>query len=144
MPGGRPSKYKPEYCDEIIAFFSGPRTEQRVKSITTGKNDYEKTEYETVPCEVPFFSAFARKIGVSEDALLDWCSKHKEFGGAYNTAKKLQQEFLAYNGLAGNYPPASFIFVAKNLTPWRDKNEMELTGKDGGPIPVIMLPPVKK
>lgn len=142
--GGRPTKYKPEYCDAIVAFFDGPRTQERVKSVTTGKNDYEKTEYETVPLPLPTLAKFARSIGVSHDTILEWASKHKEFSAAYNSVKHLQKEFLVDNGLGGLYPPASFIFTAKNVTDMRDKNETELTGKDGGPIPVIMLPPVKK
>jgi hypothetical protein len=44
-----------------------------------------------------------------------------------NVAKGLQREFLVDNGLKGLYPPASFIFVAKNVTTMHDKQEVETT-----------------
>jgi len=126
---GRPSKYKPEYCQAIIDFFSGPKSERIVKSVTTGKNEYEKTEYVTVPCELPTLAKFARKIGVNKDTVIEWTKQHKEFSDAYNDIKDLQKEFLVDNGLAGLYPPASFIFTAKNITDMRDKSEIDHTSK---------------
>jgi hypothetical protein len=47
-PGGRPSKYDPAHAVQIIRFFSVPKNQQIVKSVTTGKNEYEKTEYQMV------------------------------------------------------------------------------------------------
>ena len=124
-PGGRPSKYDPKYCDQILKFFSGPKNETIVKSVTTGKNEYEKTEYMRVAKELPTFAKFARKIGVNGDTIVEWAKKHEEFTAAYNMAKELQKEFLVDNGLGGLYPPASFIFTAKNITDMRDKQEVD-------------------
>ena len=121
-PVGSPPSYKPTYCEEIIEFFAVARTERVVKSVTTGKNEYEKTEYETIANEIPFFSAFARKIGVTTTTLTtNWTRRYPEFLAAYNTAKELQKEFLIQNGLGGFYPPASYIFTAKNITDMRDE-----------------------
>lgn len=131
---GRPTKYKPEYCTAIVEFFDGPRTQERVKSITTGKNEYERTDYETVPMPLPTFAKFARSIGVNGDTIVEWTKHYPEFSAAYNAAKDLQKEFLVDNGLAGHYPPASFIFTAKNITDMRDRQEV--TGADGGPIQI--------
>ena len=127
--GGRPSKYKPEYCEQIIEFFSGPKSERIVKSVITGKNDYEKTEYETVPLELPTLRKFARSIGVNKDTVIEWTKQHPEFSDAYNEIKELQKEFLVDNGLAGLYPPASFIFTAKNITDMRDQTQIDHTSK---------------
>jgi hypothetical protein len=125
-PRGRPSKYKPEYCQQLVDFFSGPKNERVKKAYITGKNKYEKTEYETVPCDLPFFSAFARKIGVDHETLTsEWPKQYEDFSVAYNTAKQLQKEFLVTNGLRGLYPPASFIFTAKNITDMRDTQVLE-------------------
>jgi len=136
MAGGRPSKYDEKYCDQIVKFFSGPRTERVLKAIITGKNEYSKEEYETVALPLPTFAKFARKIGVNTDTLNEWVKKHKEFSVAHNTCKELQKEFLVDNGLQGLYPPASFIFTAKNITDMRNTDSVELTGKDGGPVRV--------
>ena len=126
-PGGRPSKYEDQHCADIIRFFSVAKNKQIVKSVTTGKNEYEKTEYTTVPNDLPTFAGFARKIGVNGDTVVEWTKKNAEFSAAYNVAKELQKEFLVDNGLKGLYPPASFIFVAKNVTTMRDKQEVEST-----------------
>jgi hypothetical protein len=136
MRTGRPTKYKKEYCEEIIAFFGVDKTRKEVKAVITGKNEYEKTEYETVPNDLPTFAKFARKIGVNGDTLVKWAKKNKDFTAAYNMAKELQKEFLVDNGLAGLYPPASFIFTAKNVTDMRDKTETDITsgGKKIQPI----------
>lgn len=123
--GGRPSKYDPKYCEEIIAFFSIPLKERVIKAVITGKNEYEKTEYEDRPNPLPTFAKYARKINTTVKTLLNWCEKHKEFLQAYNSCKDLQKEFLVDNGLAGLYPPASFIFTAKNITDMKDKTETE-------------------
>jgi hypothetical protein len=125
-PGGRPTKYKPEYCQQLIKFFSGPRTELIVKAEITGKNEYHKTEYARVAKELPTLAKFARKIGVNKDTIVsEWVKKYPEFSDAYNTVKELQKEFLIDNGLAGLYPPASYIFTAKNITDMKDKSEVD-------------------
>lgn len=125
---GRPSLYEPKYCDEMIAFFDIPLTERVLKSHTTGKNEYEKDEYVDKPNPVPYFTRYARNIGVHINTLNLWREEHPEFMDAYNTCKEIQKEFLVQNGLAGHYPPASFIFVAKNITDMRDVQETKLTG----------------
>lgn len=144
---GRPTKYKPEYCEQLIAFFSSPKRERVVKSVTTGKNEYEKTEYQTIPCDLPTFAKFARKIGVNGDTIVEWAKatledgktlKYPEFSAAYNDAKDLQKEFLVDNGLAGLYPPASFIFTAKNITDMRDQTLIDHTTK-GKELPTPIL-----
>ena len=131
--GGRPTKYDPKYCEELIAFFSVPKSKQVVKKeklITkaNGTTESEK-EYVCIPEDLPTFEKFARNINVCYDTLIsEWCKNHKEFSEAYNIAKSLQKEFLVDNGLAGLYPPASFIFVAKNITDMKDKQELEHSG----------------
>ena len=112
----------------LLDFFSGPRTKQVLKSVVTGKNDYEKEEYETQPEDFPTLEKFARKIGVNGDTIVEWAKRFPAFSAAYNAAKDLQKEFLMDNGLAGHYPPAAFIFVAKNVTNMRDKTEVEHSG----------------
>ena len=125
-PGeGRPSKYDPKYCDEIIKFFDVPHSERVIASRATGKNDYEKIEYKVVGCSLPFFSGFAHKIGVATMTIQEWSKVHPEFSCAYARAKELQHIMLHENTLKGLYNPHYAIFAAKNITDWRDKVEIE-------------------
>lgn len=122
---GRPSRYDPKYCQEIIDYFNVPHSEQKLVSKTTGKNDYSKEEYKEVACELPFLSGFARKIDVSTQTLLDWSKVHPEFLVAYMRAKDLQHEMLHQNTLKGLYNAQYGQFAAKNITDWRDKVEVD-------------------
>jgi hypothetical protein len=132
-PGGRPTKYKPGYCKAIIEFFSRAPNHKELMEVSTsegrnsrgGTNDFRKEKFQLVPNEPPFFEDFATSIGVSDDTIVNWAKQHKEFLAAYNRAKFLQKRFLIVNGLAGCYPPASYIFTAKNITDMRDSHEVE-------------------
>lgn len=133
---GVSSLYKAEYCEQLIAHFSVEKSEkvtvEREERTTKTGAGSVKEKYRIIPNDLPTFEGFARKIGVTYKTLHAWATertgpeesaplKHPEFGEAYNTAKEMQKEFLINNGLAGNYPPASFIFVAKNVTDMTDK-----------------------
>lgn len=140
---GAPTKYKEGFCGEMIAFFSQEKSRRELieETITNGKygeNTTKKWKY--IANDTPFFQAFARKIKVNYSTLFAWAHDkkknddgkntdeflHPEFSEAYNICKQLQYEFLVDNGLQGLYPPASFIFVAKNITNMKDKSDMTL------------------
>ncbi len=127
---GRPSKYKPEYCQQIIKFFS-EKPYREVEVTYTYKNGDTKTVYEDKANDPPFFSAFARKIDVNTDTLVEWEKKHRDFSAAYKKAKELQKEFIVINGLKGTYQTAFACFTMKNLTEWRNKEEVEHSLDDG-------------
>ena len=97
---------------------------------------------------------------VSEQTINNWKKKYKEFNLALKEGKiysdaviakalfgrakgmKITEEKITSDGsiveLKKELPPdpTSMIFWLKNRQPelWRDKQDMELTGKDGGPI----------
>ena len=112
MAAGRPSKYDEKYCAGIVEFFDRP------------KYSYNK-KGQKEPEDIPFFSAYARSIGVCEDTMLEWVKIYPEFSEAYKVAKRLQKEFLITNGLAGLYNPTFAIFTAKNITDMRDEQYMK-------------------
>ena len=132
MPAGRPTKYKKQYCEEIIRFFDVPQTKiQKVTQITaSGVTEFNKE----VPENLPTIIGFARKIGVLSETLKEWADKYEEFSVSYRKALEIEKEFLIQNGLKGFYQPNIFQFIASNLTDMRNKETKEHTGADGGPI----------
>jgi hypothetical protein len=137
-PGGRPTKYRKEYCQAIIEWFSGESFEKGLKTITTKKGTVIEEEV-ILPGKLPLFERFAESIGVSCETLVVWSNKHKEFLTAYTRAKQLQKSFLIENGVAGLYNPQFTIFVAKNVTDMKDKSEVSFPDKDGNPQNIGLL-----
>ena len=109
MPGGRPSKYDPIFCEVVI--------------------DYMKQGFSKL--------AAAGEIGVCYNTLRAWMDEHPEFlqavklGEAVRTCK-LERDLMD----AGSGPKVtSRIFALKNAAPdeWRDKHHSEVSGPNGGP-----------
>lgn len=140
---GQPTKWKPAYNEEIVRFFER-KEPYREQTDAKGRVQF-------LPERMPFFSDFAAKIGVDDDTLMNWANADKEaqgvdengepkvspcpgFFGAYARAKQLQKRQLIEGALAGAYAPQFSIFLAKNITDMRDKQELEHTGKDGAPL----------
>ena len=136
--GGRPTKWKPEYNQQLIEHFSQPKVQiVKLKKLTKGKREIEVDE--VIPTPMPKFYEFADKIGVDDDTLMNWAKienkeKYPGFFGAYTRAKELQKWFLIDNTLAGYYEPRFAKFVAINVTDMADK--VENSGPGGGPLQV--------
>lgn len=134
--GGRPSKYKPEFCEQMIEFFSVNPTEMRMESEVTenikiGEKELpaEKTKSTKKGggVDFPSFTRFAHTIGVCDDTLTEWASVHPEFSVATKWCKKLQEDIWLVNGLNGNYSAPFSIFLGKNVFGYKDKQEIENT-----------------
>ena len=133
MPAGRPSKYDPEKM---------PR--QAAKLCELGATDYELAQF----------------FEVAEYTIRRWRNEHPEFCASIKNAKSVADERVArslYHRAVGytfesekifqsggevirapiteHVPPdaTSMIFWLKNRDPdrWRDKREVEHSGKDG-------------
>jgi hypothetical protein len=124
--GGRPTKYRPEYCEKIIEYFSRPATEKRTKTITTAKGTVITEEIE-VASSLPTLEGFAGTIGTTAKTMREWVEQELEFRSAYTRAQELQKAILIENGTKGLYNPQFTIFVAKNCTDMRDKVEVDHT-----------------
>lgn len=109
MPGGRPTKYKFEYCEDIIRFFS--------------KKPTRKSKGNTIVVPPPLFARYAQKLGVSYETLQEWRRVHPEFSDAYKACKKIQEAIMLEGAIAGHYSAAFTIFSMKNMHNWRDKKE---------------------
>lgn len=122
--GGRPTKYKPEYCQQIIDYFN-IKPYKKSKEITTFKDGNKKEKIILIPCDLPTIEGFAEKIDVNIDTLHEWKKKHKEFSDALGRAKALQKKILIVNGLKGLYQSNFAIFVTSNLTKFRQKTDIK-------------------
>lgn len=126
---GRPTKYKIGYCQDIIDFFTQELYTQRIKSTITQKNGSVVENYELVPNPPVFFGEYAYSIGTTTKTLLDWCKLFPDFSKAYMRAKQLQQEHINKLANMGLYNSNYAQFTMVNISDWRLRNSVELSGK---------------
>jgi hypothetical protein len=122
--GGRPSKYDPKYCQQIIDWFSiEPSREVEIPHYKDGEITW--TDFKKVPNKLPTYHEFARHIKVNQETLTEWVGVYKEFSAAFTYTKELQKYFIVQNGLAGIYNPTFSQFVMTNITDWKNKQEFD-------------------
>ena len=115
MPAGRPTKYKPEFCDLVIK----------------------------VGEEGGTLAAMAEACDVDRSTINDWIDVHPEFSRAIKRGlQKAQvlwekQGMLATFGGVDGFNATSYIFNMKNRfkEDWRDKVEQDHTSSDGSMTP---------
>lgn len=106
---GAPTKYKDEFCDQLITFFD-------VES-------FEVIDGKTVASKFPTLARFALNIGVHVTTLHDWATakdnngqvKLKDFSYAYKKAKLYQEAYLYEAGLAGAIDRTFGIWATKTI-----------------------------
>ena len=116
--GGRPTKYRPEYCDKVIQW---------------GKQGYSKTE-------------MADELGVGRRALYDWVKEHSEFSHALEIAMASSEAWWEREARVGiTQPTKEFnaglfgkIMSARFPETYRETTHTLLGGVGGGPIPVVV------
>lgn len=129
-PVGRPTDYRDEFVDELVAYFDIP-VQSEVDVDVVGKDGKTATEKRIITNTFPTLTRFAAKIGVTRQTLHDWATdkdadgalKRPEFSYAYARARDSQESLLTEGGMAGNYEPRFAVFAAKNLIGWKDQTE---------------------
>lgn len=116
MGAGRPSDYRPEYCERVIEL---------------GKNGASIVE-------------MAAEIGVDRKTLeQSWTAAYPEFLQAFTCARQWSQVWWEKKGRDNLITPAGVTFqasvwsrsmAARFPDDWREKNATEHTGPDGGPM----------
>ena len=126
-PVGRPTKYQPILCQNIIDYFSTERIIYKDITITYKNGDtVDKTVPEAAP--TPFFVDWQIRVGISDETMLRWVHKYPEFRGAYKRAKQLQEVFLRECAMKGVHNSVFTIFTMKNVCGWRDQHEIKGEG----------------
>lgn len=123
---GRPSSYRPEYCDLLISFFRID-IEKEVEVVKQDKDGKPVTVTETVVNRFPTLERFADTIGVSAQTLRNWTEAHADFDFAYRRSRDLQVALLVEGGMGGHYESRFAALAAKNLIGWRDQVEQTVT-----------------
>jgi hypothetical protein len=114
-PGGRPSKYEPEYCDLVVEHLSGGAS----------------------------LTSFAAEISVSRATINVWMDAHPEFLEATKIAKAKcaawWEQVNRDNAQGGGGNATSCIFGLKNMAAddWKDRQQHEHSGPDGGPVTTV-------
>ena len=119
MPAGRPTSYKPEYCESVIEM---------------GKQGFSVVE-------------MAAEIGVDRKTLEQaWPTSEPEFLQALTQAKQLSQAWWERKGRESLLIPQgggtfqasvwSRSMAARFPHDWREKSETAHTGPDGGPLEI--------
>lgn len=127
--GGRPSKYKEEYCEKILEYFKKTpyKTEYKEEYFVDGSL---KSKVPIITAtEFPTFQGFADEIEVHIDTLNEWCKVHEKFSEAYMRAKQLQEKIWLVNSMQNLYNAQFAQFFGKNCLGYRDKQEIEHSGK---------------
>lgn len=119
MPAGQPTKYREEYCKEMLDFFGQELTEVVQEQVAT--NSGVKVIEKVIPRQLPTFEGYARLLNVHSDTLKAWRDAHPKFSVTYKKCKELQKEFISHNGMMGHYNTTFAIFFAKCNLGWNDK-----------------------
>ena len=113
MTAGRPTKYDPKYCDQIIEHMKDGAS----------------------------MTSFAASIMVARSTINEWMANNPEFSEAVKIAKAncaAWWENLARNNAAtGDGNATLCIFGLKNMAAedWREKQEVDHTSSDGSMTP---------
>lgn len=120
----RPTKYKPEYCKEIIAYFRDFETFDEIPVEESQSEDGKTTtKMKRVPAAPPSITKFATKIGVSRETLHEWKRTHKEFSDAFKQAKQIYEDVITDGAVLGMYNAYFTALIMKNRFDWKEKGE---------------------
>ena len=99
---GRPTTFRPEYCQSIIDFFTCDSWELVYDAKGTAK---------VIPKDnIPTLIRWCTSLGIHRRTVYDWIKTIPEFADAHDTAMELQKAFLMESGIVhGSGGFASFM-----------------------------------
>lgn len=111
-PGGRPSKYKPEYCELLVQHLSEGRA------------------IESFPATI--YKESGGKERCCKDTVYEWFRQHPEFSYAKKIGEALSYGWWESAGMdslkdSQGFNNTVWVFSMKNRFGWRDKVEQTVT-----------------
>mgnify|MGYP006921325302 CR=1 FL=1 len=147
---GRPTDYKPEYCQKMIEYFEQCKAEvlvdisfyntnkeevisQIINPIYENAEDWDllnawpvkRIEQKIAMNKFPSYVRFARIIWVSKSTLFERAKEHKEFSDSMVICNDISETILLENWLQGIYNPWFAQFLLKNNYWYKDKTELQ-------------------
>lgn len=112
---GRPSKYKPEFAEQLPALFAEGQSVAEVAVV----------------------------LGVTRDTFYDWVKRYPKFRDAYELGKQVSEAWwskLGREGASGvqDIQPTVWIFNMKNKFGWRDQPDSR---EEKQPINIQIIDP---
>jgi len=118
------SKYKVEYDQEIIDFFSKEPFE--IIKNADGEDCYTSSGKPVFkPIKYPTIEQFAKNIGVCRDTIFEWARVHPTFTEAKNIAMQMAENMVIQNGFVGSYNSTFCMFMLKCNFGYRDGGEID-------------------
>lgn len=133
-PFGRPTRYRKAFCKKLVDYFDiEPFERVEIPHYQNDGKTIKWTDFKLIPARMPTLRKFAKSIKVPISTIYDWlrethASYHQEFSDAFMCARQIRQDWLIDLGLSGLTPPASFKFVAVNVTDMVDKTDVTSGG----------------
>lgn len=135
MPGGRPSKYKPEFPEQAAKLCALGATDRDIA-------DFFKVSEQTInrwKSDYPEFCESLKLAKEAADQRVEQSLYRRALGYSHDSVHVSNyQGAVTLTPIVEHYAPdtTACIFWLKNRKPaeWRDRVEQALTGKDGGPI----------
>lgn len=125
-PVGRPSKYRPEYCDQLIDYFS---------------NGQDGTNFKYFPC----VAGFAASIGSFKQRIYSWAEENPKFHDSLQTGLALAEQQLNNGALSRQYDSGYARFAASNYLGMSEKQEIkqQLSGTVNSVVTIEFVDPPK-
>lgn len=121
-------KYKEEYCDRLIAFFTDIKPEVIYEEFYFPDGSLKgKRPVQVIPAKLPTFEGFAWEIGVTVGTLQNWRKEYPQFDTAYARALEKQREMLLVNGTNKQYDGNFSKFLLTNNHGMSDQTKSDVT-----------------
>jgi len=131
---GRPTLYRPELVDMLIAYFDVQVDRIEVVSVPTPDGKGVMPQNEVVQNTFPTLTRFAHNHNLTRQTLYEWGTainkdgspKYPDFSYAYVRAREAQESLIVEGGMAGKYESRFAGLAAKNLIGWKDQIETKV------------------